>query len=124
MNKLAHHIVHSGVRIAYWVIRAFRSGQELLKGHNSMKFGLIGDMFLCAIFTQVNMTNLTVHGGQGGFTRCTAHNVLPTVVRVHDWTLSGKPCKMKHEKVKLRQLSIGYVYSSKGTRTGSIIVQN
>ena len=44
------------------VVRAFRSGQELLKGHNYMNFGLIGDMFLCAfIIYNIQATEMDVH---------------------------------------------------------------
>ena len=69
----------------YWLRWSGHSGvaNKCFWDTYSMNFGLICDMFLYTIFTQVNMTNLTVYGDQCCFTRCTVHNILDTILVGH-----------------------------------------
>ena len=65
--------------------RAFRvieGGQELLQGNYVVNFRFIRKLFLYTVFTQMYMTNTTVHRGHGIPTQGTPHNILGTMLGV------------------------------------------
>ena len=67
----------------FLTFRVINSGSTLFKWHNFMIFGIIREMYPYTGYTQIYVTNVAAHRGDGGLTEVTPDDVLGGVGRVH-----------------------------------------
>ena len=64
--------------------RKIEGRHELFKWNHGVNFRFVREMFCYTVFTQMCMTDTTVHRGYGIPTQGTPHNVLGAMSGVHD----------------------------------------
>ena len=63
--------------------RVINSRSPLFKWHHFMFFGSVREMYPYTGYTQVDVTNVAAHSGDGGLTKVTPDDVLGAVLGVH-----------------------------------------
>ena len=67
----------------FLTFRVVDSGSPLMEWHDFVIFGVIREMYSYTGYTQVDVTNVAAHRGDGGLTEVTPDDVLGGVGRVH-----------------------------------------
>ena len=67
----------------FLTFRVVDSGSPLMEWHDFVIFGVIREMYPYTGYTQVDVTNVAAHRGDGGLTEVTPDDVLGAVLGVH-----------------------------------------
>ena len=67
----------------FLTLRVVNSRSPLFKWHHFMFFGSVREMYPYTGYTEVDVTNVAAHRGDGGLTEVTPDDVLGAVLGVH-----------------------------------------